>query len=121
MYWWYSFMKLVIDDSYLERIKISSEFYDLICDEMAIKIQSRRYLGNKFKLLDFLKVVVDENCLRAKTVADIFSGTGAVASAFTDKTLITNDLLYSNYLCNMAWFSSQSARLGFLERFNRRI
>ena len=81
---------------------------------MLQKIQNRRYLGNKFKLLDFLQVVVNENCFGTETVADIFSGTGVVASAFTDKTLITNDLLYSNYLCNVAWFGSQSARLDFL-------
>lgn len=37
-------------------------------------------------------------------MADIFSGTGVMANAFKDKDLITNDLLYSNYLSNYAWF-----------------
>jgi adenine-specific DNA-methyltransferase len=41
------------------------------------------------------------------TVADIFSGTGAVASAFLNKKIITNDLLYFNYICNTAWFSPE--------------
>ncbi|MBQ3441670.1 MAG: DNA adenine methylase [Selenomonadaceae bacterium] len=78
-------------------------------------IWNRRYLGNKFKLLKFLRGIVDENCSGVETVADIFSGTGAVASAFTDKTVITNDLLYSNYLCNLAWFGSEKVRLPLLE------
>ena len=78
------------------------------------EIQNRRYLGNKFKLLDFIKEVVDEHCSGIETVADIFSGTGVVASAFTDKIIITNDILYSNYLCNMAWFGSENVRLNFL-------
>ena len=86
---------------------------DKIISERA-EIQNRRYLGNKFKLLDFIKKVVEENCSEVETVADIFSGTGAVASAFAEKNIITNDLLYSNYLCNVAWFGSENVRLNFL-------
>jgi len=71
-------------------------------------INNRRYLGNKYKLLPFITSVVAENCENINTVADIFAGTGAVASAFTDKKLITNDNLYSNYICHKAWFSPQT-------------
>lgn len=51
--------------------------------------------------------MVSEECSDIKSVADIFAGTGAVSSAFLDKVIITNDLMYSNYICNFAWFSSQ--------------
>ncbi len=71
------------------------------------KINNRRYLGNKYKLLSFITKVVENECENINTVADIFAGTGAVASAFTDKKLITNDIMYSNYICHMAWFSSE--------------
>lgn len=71
-------------------------------------IKNRRYLGNKYKLIPFIKKVVSEECRNINTVADIFAGTGSVASAFTDKKLITNDNLYSNYICHLAWFSPQS-------------
>ncbi|MDR1872601.1 MAG: Dam family site-specific DNA-(adenine-N6)-methyltransferase [Deltaproteobacteria bacterium] len=71
-------------------------------------INNRRYLGNKYKLLPFITRVVAENCKGVNVVADIFAGTGAVASAFTDKRLITNDNLYSNYICHLAWFSPQA-------------
>lgn len=70
-------------------------------------INNRRYLGNKYKLLSFITGVVKDECSDIETVADIFSGTGAVSSAFTDKTIITNDLLYSNYICNYAWFGAE--------------
>ncbi|MCI8561390.1 MAG: Dam family site-specific DNA-(adenine-N6)-methyltransferase [Dorea sp.] len=73
-----------------------------------IKINNRRYLGNKYKLLPFITRVVKEECENVNTVADIFAGTGAVASAFTDKKIITNDILYSNYICHLAWFSSEA-------------
>lgn len=72
-----------------------------------IKINNRRYLGNKYKLLPFITKVVQEECENINTVADIFAGTGVVASAFTDKKLITNDNMYSNYICHLAWFSSE--------------
>lgn len=72
------------------------------------KINNRRYLGNKYKLLPFITRVVAEECENINTIADIFAGTGAVASAFTDKKIITNDLMYSNYICHVAWFSSEN-------------
>ena len=70
-------------------------------------INNRRYLGNKYKLLPFITKVVHDECPDINSVADIFAGTGAVSSAFTDKVLITNDLMYSNYICNYAWFGAE--------------
>lgn len=71
------------------------------------KINNRRYLGNKYKLLDFITSTVARECVGVNTVADIFAGTGSVASAFSDKKLITNDILYFNYICHIAWFGSE--------------
>lgn len=86
------------------------------------RINNRRYLGNKYKLLPFIKRVVDENCSDIKSVADIFAGTGAVSSAFTDRTIITNDNLYSNYICHVAWFSPQQFSMekiiNYVTRYN---
>lgn len=70
-------------------------------------INNRRYLGNKYRLLPFIQNVVSNECGEIHTVVDIFAGTGAVASAFLDKQVITNDIMYSNYICNYAWFSSE--------------
>jgi len=69
-------------------------------------INNRRYLGSKHKLLPFIKHIVETECGVVGSLADIFAGTGAVAAAFTDKRLVTNDVLYSNYICHQAWFSS---------------
>ena len=70
-------------------------------------INNRRYLGNKYKLLPFITRVVREQKLEFCSLADIFAGTGAVSSAFADKQIITNDLMYSNYICNFAWFGAE--------------
>lgn len=72
-----------------------------------INISSRRYLGNKYKLLPFIKGVVERNCVDVHSFFDVFAGTGAVASAFTDCRLFVNDLMRSNYITALAWFSSE--------------
>lgn len=72
-----------------------------------INISNRRYLGNKYKLLPFIKEVVENECTDVNTFFDVFAGTGAVASAFTDCKLIVNDIMRSNYIASLAWFSSE--------------
>lgn len=89
--------------------KTSMSDIDRLLSEKNLKqsfINNRRYLGNKYSLSDFIRNTVDENCQGINVVVDIFSGTGAVANAFRDKMLITNDLLYSNYISNYAWFGA---------------
>lgn len=83
------------------------------------KINNKRYLGNKYKLLDFIKYVIKKECKDVNTIADIFAGTGAVSSAFTDKKLIVNDILYSNYICHIAWFSKQDFSVEKIEEYIR--
>lgn len=72
------------------------------------KINNRRYLGNKYKLLPFITKIITEHCGNFNSFTDIFAGTGAVASAYIDKQLTTNDILFSNYISNIAWFSPQN-------------
>ncbi len=76
-------------------------------DLKTFQISNRRFLGNKYKLLPFIKEAVKEECQGVNTVADIFAGTGSVSSAFADKKLITNDIMYSNHVCNLAWFGAE--------------
>ncbi len=71
-------------------------------------INNRRYLGNKYKLLPFITRVVESEGLVFDSIADIFAGTGAVSSAFMEKEIITNDLMYSNYIANFAWFGAET-------------
>lgn len=80
------------------------------------KINNRRYLGNKYRLLPFIKSVVDSECENVHTVVDIFAGTGAVASAFQDKRIITNDIMYSNYISNYAWFAPEAYSRELIEK-----
>lgn len=92
---------------YLKKNKKENKALESTTVYKTTKINNRRYLGNKYKLLSFITKIVKEECENINTVADIFAGTGAVASAFTDKKLITNDIMYSNYICHIAWFSNE--------------
>ena len=70
-------------------------------------ISNRRYLGNKYKLLNWITDTVNQNCTNVESVFDVFSGTGSVASAFIDKRLIVCDMLKSNYFTALCWFSPE--------------
>lgn len=122
--------------------KVSLDVLDRICDVLecdysdivsytediqaaniaTFNINNRRYLGNKYKLIPFIKNVVAKYCQSVSSMADIFSGTGVVASVFKGKQIITNDLMYSNYICNYAWFSgknfNQNKLLKIISYFN---
>lgn len=83
---------------------------DILISQLGLKqsfLNNRRYLGNKYSLSDFIRKTVEKNCTEVNIIIDIFSGTGAVANAFKDKMLIMNDLLYSNYISNCAWFKCE--------------
>ena len=72
------------------------------------KLQSRRYLGCKAKLINFIHDVVDENCENIYSVADIFAGTGIVGYSFADRCSVTvNDTLLSNVCAYHTFFSDQ--------------
>ncbi len=42
-------------------------------------IENRRYVGNKNKLMKWIKGVMDEECTNCNTFFDVFAGTGAVS------------------------------------------
>lgn len=85
-------------------------------------IPSRRYLGNKTRLLPFIERVVRDSTHSVESFADIFAGTGSVATLFRDRQILCNDLLYCNHVCHVAWFGSERPDRGklleCLERYN---
>ena len=69
-------------------------------DDSYLKIENRRYLGSKQKMLNFIEKVVNENTTGVNIVADIFGGIGVVSELFRKqgKKIIINDILHSNYV-----------------------
>ncbi|MDD2376484.1 MAG: Dam family site-specific DNA-(adenine-N6)-methyltransferase [Clostridia bacterium] len=89
-----------------------------------LDINNRRYLGSKYKLLDFIDSIVEEKCKDYETVLDVFAGTGIVAAHFArkGKTVYLNDILKSNYCIHDAWFGTQTIDMkktdNFIEEYN---
>lgn len=68
-------------------------------------------------MIPFIKSVVKKECKKVFSVADIFAGTGVVADAFKTKKIITNDILYSNYVIHICFFGSEDVDKEKLENF----
>lgn len=50
------------------------------------KINNRRYLGNKYKLLDFITSTVERECVGVNTIADILRGQGLLPPHLATKS-----------------------------------
>ncbi len=68
--------------------------------EGRFRLQNRRFLGNKYKLLGFIEDIVNEKCDGFGVFCDIFAGTGVVGERLNrkDTKVISNDFLASNYI-----------------------
>lgn len=88
------------------------------------KLSNRRYIGCKQKLIDWIFEKIDEAAPDAKSLFDVFSGTGVVAERAFDKfdKVILNDLLYSNNIIYKAAFgpgvASEEKLLGIAAEYN---
>jgi DNA repair protein RadC len=95
-----------------------------VTDENKININQRRYLGNKYNVLNLIDSVLKSKIPYFESFCDIFGGTGVVGHHYNAKTnkIITNDLLYSNYLSLHSFLGSknidESKILGILEELN---
>ena len=74
--------------------------------EASLKINSRRYTGNKYKLMSWIKGLILEYCPEHGIFFDVFGGTGVVTEEMLDavQSVIINDFLYSNEICYKAFF-----------------
>lgn len=84
------------------------------------QIQNRRYLGNKYKLLEFIQEIINLKCEKIESFCDIFGGTGVVGDKFNSKevNIISNDLLNTNYVCLKAFLESKQ---DIKERVSKKI
>jgi adenine-specific DNA methylase len=73
-------------------------------------ISQRRYLGNKTNLLHFIKNIIQQEIGSFYSFCDIFAGTGVVGEYFNKENnkIISNDLLYHNYIALKAFLDSES-------------
>ncbi len=73
------------------------------------ELHSRRYIGNKAKLTDWIMDIIQKETTGKDTFIDVFSGTAIVAKEAmkTYKNVILNDILYSNNIAYQAFFDNK--------------
>ncbi len=71
------------------------------------QLHSRRYIGSKYKLIDWIFSILLKKC-EGNSFADIFAGTGTIAAVASKhfSNILVNDFLYSNYVIYQAFFSA---------------
>ena len=71
-------------------------------------IENRRYIGNKFKLMPWIRELIITNCSGCRSLFDVFAGTGAVSSSLLDlyDEIILNDFLFSNEVIYKGFFGA---------------
>lgn len=84
-----------------------------------ISINNRRYIGSKFRMIDFIKETMKKEKIEYSSFLDLFGGTGIVGDFFNDqKTKVyVNDLLKSNYISYLAWFGSEKIDKNKIKRY----
>lgn len=86
---------------------------------MAFTINNRRYTGSKYKIRNWIKSIIQDECLGTSSFCDLFAGTGVVTESVLDlfDTFYINDLLYSNKVIYDAFFLSKDYNFDKVMRF----
>jgi adenine-specific DNA-methyltransferase len=90
-------------------------------------LNNRKYLGAKHRLLDFIHETVLSRVASPRVFIDGFAGTGVVGLHFRRlaRRIVSNDLLYSNFVVNQAFLNSTPLNVDIgkveelLDRLNR--
>ena len=87
--------------------------------EKLFKINNRRYLGSKTKLLSFIHETIKKEKIEFYSFLDLFAGTGSVAESFNDgcHKIIVNDILECNRCSYNAFFGKEKINKSKLEKF----
>lgn len=86
---------------------------------MVFEINNRRYTGSKFKIREWIRKLIKNNCSNCDSFCDIFAGTGVITSTMINdyNKYILNDILYSNEVIYKAFFSKGNYREDVLYKF----
>jgi adenine-specific DNA-methyltransferase len=91
-----------------QKLKYGLNLFNDYKNQDKFQLQSRRYIGNKAKLTDWIMEIIESETEGNGTFIDIFSGTSIVAKSAMAKykTVILNDILYSNNVTYQAFYGT---------------
>lgn len=91
-----------------QKLKYGITLFNDYKNQEKFELHSRRYIGNKAKLTDWIMKIIESETEGKGTFIDIFAGTSIVAkSAMKNyETVILNDILYSNNITYQAFYGT---------------
>jgi adenine-specific DNA-methyltransferase len=91
-----------------QRVKYGLSLFNDYRNLEKFDLQSRRYIGNKAKLTDWIMDIIQSETKGNDTFIDIFSGTATIAreAMKTYKNVVINDILFSNNIAYKAFFDA---------------
>ena len=110
-----------------EKVVYGSQYLSLFMEAIyskPIALESRRYIGSKAKLIEWIMNIIRTETKNVHTFFDVFAGTGVVTKAALSSFdyVFTNDFLHSNNIIYKAFFGDgdfDSYKIGdYLDRYN---
>lgn len=110
-----------------DKVAYGSQYLSLFMEAIyskPIALESRRYIGSKAKLIDWIMDTIKKETKDVHTFFDVFAGTGVVTKAALSNFnyVFTNDFLHSNNIIYKAFFGDgdfDEIKIGnYLDRYN---
>lgn len=103
--------QLQILDVTKHKFELKGNYSSVVADSIsgaAIPLESRRYIGCKQKLVDWIFDIIQKETQNIHIATDIFAGTGVVAKKMLGiyDNVIINDFLFSNNQIYIAFFKA---------------
>lgn len=93
-----------------DKIKYGNQYIQLFQDtiyQKPISLESRRYIGSKAKLTDWIMSLIEKETEKINTFVDVFAGTASISNQAIQKHnhVIINDILHANNVIYNEFFA----------------
>ncbi len=94
-----------------DKLQFGQQYLQLFQNEIynsPLALESRRYIGSKAKLADWIMDIIETQTTGVNSFCDIFAGTGVISKRAAEKydRVIINDFLFSNNIIYKAFFGN---------------
>jgi adenine-specific DNA-methyltransferase len=94
-----------------DKVKYGTQYLPMFQNtiyQKPISLESRRYIGSKAKLTEWIMDLIDRETENVNTFVDIFAGTASISNQAITKynQVIINDILYSNNIIYKGFFEA---------------